>query len=552
MRLNVGRVSGGALNTLARLVRAPAVQKVLASVVRKELGMDQVRALGRDARGPVPFGIEPRRARASHARESAELPVPAPDRAPRSASALVEAYRNGRTDPERVVRRALEHAESFGARSPLCARDDDAACRDARSSTERYRAGKSLGELDGVPMVVKEEMDARGYATRLGTAFMPTTPGTRDAVLVARLRAAGAIVVGQTPMTEYGLSPLGANPHRRMPENALCEGHLAGGSSTGSAVAVALGLAPLGLGTDGGGSIRVPAAYNGIFGLKPSFGRIPCTGHGTYGGTSVVHFGLLGTGTPDIALALERAAGADAGDPPSFAAPAPEPGEYTRALRRGVRGLRIGVPSGEWARTTDVIAKAGRDALRALEADGAELVSLELPLARHAAAIGYLTISVEAAAGLREAAALVWDELSADLRVFLAGVNAFAPDDYVDAQRLREKLRGEVASALAAVDLIALPTTGDVAPAITPAEARSGILDTHALDNACRFVFLGNLLGLPACSVPVGRDAAGLALGLQLVGDAWDEACVLAAMAHLERTGAARVVEAPGVLDLLG
>jgi aspartyl-tRNA(Asn)/glutamyl-tRNA(Gln) amidotransferase subunit A len=403
-----------------------------------------------------------------------------------------------------------------------------------------------------VPIVVKEEMDIAGYATRLGTSFLPTTPVEKDAVLVARLRAAGAIVLGQTPMTEYGLSPLGANPHRTMPENAHAPGHLAGGSSTGSAVAVALGLAPLGLGTDGGGSIRVPAAYNGIFGLKPSYGRIPCTGDGVYGGTSVVHFGLLGASTRDLALSLELGAGRDAADRPSLVAPPFTAGELDLALRRGVRGLKLGVPEVEWARATDAVTKPAREALRALEADGAELVPLELPLAKHAAAIGYLTIAIEATTALREVEALAWSELSADLRVFLAGVNAFASDDYVDAQRLREALREEVAGALTRVDLIALPTTADVAPPITPAEARSGIIDTHALENACRFVFLGNLLGLPACSAPVGRDARGLTIGLQLVGDAWDEACVLAAMAHLERTGAARVVEAPGVFDLLG
>jgi aspartyl-tRNA(Asn)/glutamyl-tRNA(Gln) amidotransferase subunit A len=552
MALSVGRVSGSALWALAVLVRSPTMQRVLAAVVTKELGIDAIRALGQKVRGPVPFGLEPRRARPSHARASANLPLPKASSHPRSAMALAEAYRSGASGPEHVVARALEHAESFGARSPLCARDDERARRDAAASAERYRRGAPQGELDGVPIVVKEEMDAEGYPTRLGTSFMPSTPAARDAAFVARLRGAGAIVIGQTPMTEYGLSPLGANPHRRMPENAHVPGHLAGGSSTGSAVAVALGLAPLGLGTDGGGSIRVPASHNGVFGIKPSFGRIPCAGHGAYGGTSVVHFGLIGVSTSDLALALESSAGADGCDRPSLAAPPFTGGELAGALRRGVRGLTLGVPEAEWASATSTVAAAGRAALRALEADGATLVSLELPLARHAAAIGYVTIAIEATAALREVEALVRPALGADLQVFLAGVNAFSATDYVHAQRLREALREDVASALARVDLIVLPTTADVAPAITPAEARSGIIDTHALAAACRFVFLGNLLGLPACSVPVGRDSRGLPIGLQLVGDAWDEACVLGAAAHLERLEIARAFQAPGSLDLLG
>jgi aspartyl-tRNA(Asn)/glutamyl-tRNA(Gln) amidotransferase subunit A len=552
MALSVGRVSGSALRALAVLVRSPAMQRVLAAVVTKELGIDAIRALGQKVRGPVPFGLEPRQARPNHARASANLPRPKSSSHPRSATALAEAYCSGESDPERVVARALAHAESFGARSPLCARDDERSRRDAAASAERYRRGAPLGELDGVPIVVKEEMDAAGYPTRLGTSFMPSTPAARDSTFVARLRGAGAIVIGQTPMTEYGLSPLGANPHRRMPENAQVPGHLAGGSSTGSAVAVALGLAPLGLGTDGGGSIRVPASHNGVFGIKPSFGRIPCAGHGAYGGTSVVHFGLIGVSTSDLALALESSSGADGCDRPSLAAPPFTSGELAGALGRGVRGLTLGVPEAEWGSATSSVAAAGRAALRALEADGATLVPLELPLARHAAAIGYVTIAIEATAALREVEALVRPALGADLRVFLAGVNAFSATDYVHAQRLREALREDVANALARVDLIVLPTTADVAATITPAEARSGIIDTHALDAACRFVFLGNLLGLPACSVPVGRDSRGLPIGLQLVGDAWDEACVLGAAAHLERLEIARPLPAPGGLDLLG
>jgi aspartyl-tRNA(Asn)/glutamyl-tRNA(Gln) amidotransferase subunit A len=270
------------------------------------------------------------------------------------------------------------------------------------------------------------------------------------------------------------------------------------------------------------------------------------------GGTSVVHFGLLALGSEDLARALELAAGSDAGDRPSSAAPALAPGELVDALRRGVRGLRLGVPDAEWARADGDVAHVGRDALRALEREGAVLVPLELPLARHAASIGYLTIAVEAYAALREVEARVAPALNADLRIFLAGVRGFASDDYVDAQRLREALREEVARALVSVDLLALPSVANTAPPITAAEARSGIVDMPALDAACRFAFLANLLGLPAVSAPVGSGSNGLPVGLQLVGDAWDEASVLAAVAELERSEVARVPRAPGALDLLG
>jgi aspartyl-tRNA(Asn)/glutamyl-tRNA(Gln) amidotransferase subunit A len=337
-----------------------------------------------------------------------------------------------------------------------------------------------------------------------------------------------------------------------MPRNAHDAGRLAGGSSTGSAVGVALGVCPLGLGTDGGGSIRTPASYNGIFGLKPTYGRIPVTGHGMPGGTSVVHFGVLGTTSHDLALAADLAFGPDEGDPPSLVAAPFERGSCVRALRRGVRDLAIGVPEAEWKRADDEVAKIAKSALDALAREGARLVPLELPMAAHAAAIGYLTIAVEARAALRAVEAEHWDDLGADLKVFLSGVDGFVADDYVDAQRLREKLRTDTQAALKTVDVLALPTNATTAPPITDAEARSGIIDTTALDAACRFVFLGNLLGLPAASAPVGKDGAGLPVGLQIIGDAWDEACVLQVLGHLERIGAAASPKPRGTVDLLG
>ena len=181
MKLNVGRVSGSALRALDLLVRADPLRAVLAKVVRQELGMDALRALPRERRGVVPFGLEPRSARPRRTPSPAELPSPVRESVPRSAGELGAAYRSGARDPSAVVERALAHAAGFGARSPLCAQNVERALGDARASSERFRRGTPLGALDGVPIVVKEEMDVAGYATRLGTAFMsrelaPATP----------------------------------------------------------------------------------------------------------------------------------------------------------------------------------------------------------------------------------------------------------------------------------------------------------------------------------------------------------------------------------------
>ncbi len=557
MALPVGRISGSLLRALVLGTGASPLRRALALVVRSELEIDSARRLGREARGPVPFDLQPRRARASHARPTRSLPPPplcTGSRA-RTARELVEAYRTKTSDPLTVVTRALEAARNLATRSAhhqvFCDRAEDRACSEARASAERWARGEPLGELDGVPIAVKEEMDVEGFATRLGTSFMPFVPAARDAVLVARLRRAGAIVIGQTPMTEYGLSPLGVNAKREMPRNAYDAGRLAGGSSTGSAVAVALGIVPLALGTDGGGSIRVPAAYNGIFGLKPTYGRIPCTGHGMFGGTSVVHFGPLGASTHELAVALEHAAGPDVGDRASHSAPPLEAGQAVAALGRGVEGLRIGVPEAEWADADPAVAAPGRGALVALEQAGATLVPMALSLARHAPAIGYLTIATEARAALRAVEGEHLADLGLDLRVLLSGVDGFVPDDYVDAQRLREHLREVLQAALTDVDVIALPTTRSVAPPVTDAEAETGFIDTRALHGACRFVFAGNLSGLPAASAPVGLDPNELPVGIQILGDAWDEPCVLQVLAELERLEVTRLPPPALAADLL-
>jgi aspartyl-tRNA(Asn)/glutamyl-tRNA(Gln) amidotransferase subunit A len=424
---------------------------------------------------------------------------------------------------------------------PLCGYDDERALQAAHESARRFAEGSARTEFEGVPIAIKEEIDTGGFVTRLGSNCLRRAPASADAVAVARLRAAGAIVIGQTPMTEFGLSPLGANTHRHMPRNPHDPRRLPGGSSSGSAVAVATGTTPLSVGCDGGGSIRIPAALCGVFGLKPTYGRVPQTGHGLPGATSVVHLGPIGTSSRDLASFLEFAAGPDAGDPASLAAPALEPGEFVRALGRGVRGLRIGIDEDDWASLADDVAGPGREALDALERAGAVLVGIKVRLARFAAAIGYLTIGVEAFTAMSEIRAHHIDELGHDMQLFLAGLETFRPDDYLDAQRIREKLRLDLAETLRHVDVIAMPATAVTAPKVTDEEARTGFIDPPVLDAMCRFAFLANVTGVPAGVAPVGSDKNGMPVGLQILGDAWDEACVLQVLAHLERLGVAEV-----------
>ncbi len=540
------RLSGRALAGIVRLSRTRAGARLLYQVFRSDLRIDRLERLPDALLGQMPVDTRPVAGRPPRERPDAGLPLPA---APWSGTSetLARAYAERATDPREVVARALDAAGALASRrpsvGPLLDVCDEEARASAAASSERWRAGKTLGPLDGVPIAVKEELAVRGLPVRGGTDLSDPSAARQDATFVARLRAQGAIVLGSTPMTEYGMTPLGFNPKRTMPRNPHAPDRIAGGSSTGSAVAVATGLVPLALGGDGGGSIRIPSSLCGVFGIKPTWGRV--SRHGDVFDGTVAHVGPIASSTLDLARVLEIASGHDPHDTQTWLAPQRAAGTFAGALSRGVKGLRIGVVESEWADAAPPVARAGREALRALEREGAHLVDVRLELARWAAPAGYLAIGLESRAShrrlLEEGAAF-----TPDLAISYAVLGEMSGAEYTLAQRVRDGLRAEVARAFGEVDLLGLPAAAATATRVTDAEFDRGFLDARALDALCRFMFLGNLTGLPALSAPVGLDEGRLPIGLQLLGDAWDEATVLAASAHLERIGVARA-ERPGV-----
>ncbi len=513
----------------------------LQRVLRTDLRIDRLASLPDELRGDVPLDTNAHPGRPPRVVQSEELPLPGSESWAPTSAALTAAYRAGTLSPREVVRRAFEEARRLATLEPsvgpLNELAEETALAEAEASERRWREGRPLGFFDGVPWAVKEQTAVRGLPRRSGTAFVDPSSQLEDATAVARVRAGGAITLGTTPMTEFGMTPNGANSKRAMPRNPHAGGHLAGGSSTGSGVAVATGLTPFALGADGGGSIRIPASINGVFGIKPTWGRVSRSGDSS--GGSVAHLGPLACSTADLAHALELMSGVDPNDPQTFAAPRREAGSFVRALGRGVRGLVVGVVDSEWDDASEPVQRAGRAALQALEKEGAVLVPIRLELAKYAAAIGYVTIAGEARAQLRTEWRDHADEMGDDLQVTFSALEAFTALEYLDVCRLRTGLRRELARAFGTVDLLALPSTAAPAAKVSDTDMRTGFLDTKVIDGLCRFMFLGNLTGLPALSAPVGCDALGLPVGLQLVGDAWDEATVLAAAAHLERIGVA-------------
>jgi Asp-tRNA(Asn)/Glu-tRNA(Gln) amidotransferase A subunit family amidase len=548
------RLSARSLRAIVRATETEPFRRLVAAFVRRDLHVDAARAMPLAHRGPLPLSARPVEARPVPERASERLAIRdvARDHTP-TAARFTALYRSGAASPVDVARRCFAASRELGARSPsmdpFLYRDEARALRDAAASAERWKRGEMLGPLDGVPVPVKEEVDLDGQGFRLGAPF-PARTDAVDATVVARLRAAGAIVLGHTSMTEYGMTPLGVNAHRVLPRNAIDPRHSAGGSSTGSGAAVATGLAPVALGSDGGGSIRTPASFQGIFGIKPTFGRISRHGDGFAG--TMAHLGPLGASPRDLAIFLEAASGADPHDELTVGQPVLAPGVLEGALCRGVRGLRIGVLEREIDAASPGCARACRDALSALEKEGAVLVPVDLALAEHAMAIGYLSIGLEALAALFEERRARFRAMSTDLQLFCRTLGSFEADDYLDAQHLRSGLRRDVAACLRDVDVLALPTTVRAALEVSDRDVLEGMADTHELESACRFAFIGNLTGLPAATAPVGRDARGLPFGLQILGDAWDEATVLQVLAHLERVGIAQVPRPYVRVDVLG
>ena len=547
------RIHGSLLRSVARLARTRPGANALLHALRAELRISELSDLPATARGGVPMDNRPVAGRPPRQGDDAKLGVPSRTSWSRCSADFVTAYEKHRSTPEQVTGRVLDATRALESQTPsmavLSEYAEDSAVSEAEASGDRYRVGAPKGPLDGVCVVIKEQMDVRGFPTRSGTSFIQEPLADQDATVVRRLREAGAIVVGLSNMTEYGMTPAGFNPHRKMPRNPHHPGHIAGGSSTGSGVAVATGLVPFAIGADGGGSIRIPSALNGVFGIKPTWGRVSRAGDP--GGGTVAHLGPLASSTLDLAHVLEIVGNPDPLDAETANAPALARGSLVRALGRGVKGLRIGVDPDEWAEASTAVQGAGREALKALEREGAVLVDVSETLLRHAPAMGYLAIGLECRALLRAEWEAHADAFTPDLQVSMSVLAEISALEYLDAQRLRVGLRNAVARLFRDVDLLALPTTVETASPVTDAQFESGFLDAQTIGKLCRFNFMGNLTGLPAASVPVGVDTGGLPIGLQLVGDAWDEATVLAAAAHLERLGVATCARPKIAVDVL-
>jgi aspartyl-tRNA(Asn)/glutamyl-tRNA(Gln) amidotransferase subunit A len=405
--------------------------------------------------------------------------------------------------------------------------DADAALRAARIREAEVKAGRSRGPLHGVPLAHKDLFVWGGRPASCGTAVPEYFRSEHDATAVARLEAAGAITLGRLNMAELAMGPFGDNAHHGDAETPWRAGHCAGGSSSGSGAAVAAGLAYGALGTDTGGSIRLPAACCGVVGLKPTYGRVSRAG-GMPLSWSLDHVGPLTRTVRDAAILLGVIAGADPRDATASAHPVPD---YVASLDQPIVGLRIGVPDRYYEDGLDAgVASAFRHAVDGLRGLGATVTECPLPDPTILNDLGNLIARSESAAIhtriARESPHLLQPGVRARLEI---GFNVAALD-YLQAMRVRARAtRTFVDEVFERFDLVVAPTIPEPAPAL--AEVKAGPPDeiVRRMGRFSRLTRPWNTLGLPALSLPCGFVPDGRPVGLTLIGRPFDEVTVLRA-----------------------
>jgi len=404
--------------------------------------------------------------------------------------------------------------------------DAGGAMRAARRARRQIAAGKYLGPLHGIPISLKDLYDTKGLPTTAGSKIMRDRVPDEDATSVAKLRAAGAVIVGKTNMHEFAFGSTTQNPHFGGTKNPYKTDRIPGGSSGGSGAAVATDMCIASTGSDTGGSIRAPSALCGIVGLKPTYGRVSLRGIVPLA-WSLDNAGPMTKCVRDAAIMLSAMAGYDPKDPTSADERVPS---YTRELKDGVKKLKIGFDSAFCSNMIDgEVLDSVKAALALFEKLGARVVEVNLPSIELTGAVESIIITTEAAAYHEENLRNRGDDYGDDVRALLEAGAAFTAVHYLKAQRLRAIIQKEFAEVFGKIDVFALPAAAAPASRIGAETMNIGGMEVDVGMAYLRFACPFNLTGLPAISVPCGMSKDGLPMGLQLVGNAFDEATVLRA-----------------------
>jgi aspartyl-tRNA(Asn)/glutamyl-tRNA(Gln) amidotransferase subunit A len=407
----------------------------------------------------------------------------------------------------------------------------DAAREAATRVEQEIRQGNYRGPLHGVPLGIKDLLDLEGFATTMGAKILKDNVAHADATVVQRLKAAGAVILGKHNLHEFAFGITSENPHFGIVHNPWNLDCVPGGSSGGTAAAVAAGLCAAGLGSDTGASIRAPASFCGVVGLKATYGRVSRAGALPLA-WSLDHVGPIGRSVADCAILLQAIAGSDPRDLASADDPVPD---YVAELRHDIKGLRVGVPADHFFDLVEPdVERLVRQAIETVGALGATLTEVALPHARHAQAAGNVIMSCEAASWHADWLRDRPDDYGADVLARIRGGQLVRAVDYLASQQLRTLVQRDFAEAFERVDVVVGPTAPIVAPRIGQTQEASGPLNVAPRGIANRDTIPCNLTGMPAISLPCGLSEDGLPVGLQIMGAAFAEPLVLRVAAAYE------------------
>jgi len=434
-----------------------------------------------------------------------------------------EAYKTGISSPLDVATEIIREIPEMNKKlNILCEWDVQMILKQAEESTERWKAGKPLSDLDGVPIAIKDQIDIKGLTVRNGLPFPESNPAKSDGAIIEKIKNAGMIIVGLVNMHQVGLSSIGTNDSKfhgdcKNPHNT---DFYCGASSSGTGAIVACGLVPCGVGSDGGGSVRIPASWCQNNTIKPSCGRIPQRGY--ISGTNSTLGPMCNTMT-DCAKLYSIIAGPDLTKDSDITIFQP-PVNIPREIRSSFNGLKIGVDR-NWTnfKVDSTISGLFKEKLKYLENKGCEIVSITIPEIDYYHASHFVNFMQEIASRGREYIENDRD-ISGDFRMtMITNLDNVFASDYVQANRIRTKFMKITEILFQKVDLIATPTTREGAMKRYPGDEICGRMDGYGVNHASQFTKFANFVGIPAVSCPMGTCKNGLPVGFHLMSSWWRE-----------------------------
>jgi aspartyl-tRNA(Asn)/glutamyl-tRNA(Gln) amidotransferase subunit A len=450
--------------------------------------------------------------------------MPAPVVLPGAAESIAtsgQGLRSGRISSVELTRAALDRIEAHNrALNAVVTVTAELVLEAARRADRDLRAGRDRGPLHGIPVGLKDVIDVRGVRTTMGSAFCQDHVAARDATVVRRLRRGGAVMIGKLHTQEFAYGATGADSFTGPARNPHDPGRITGGSSSGPAAAVAAGLCYAAVGTDTGGSVRIPAALCGVVGLKPTMGRVSRTGVLPLSWT-LDHVGPITRSVADNAALLTAISGFDPRDAGSARR---RPEDFGRVATAGARGLRVGIPEAYFEHLDPEVGRQVGAALEAWAEAGGVIRPVGVRGLDKIIAAQRTVLAVEAYAVHRsrlESQPGLFQKTVGQRLCDAAAVPAWA---YAEAARQQRQARRVFDGALAEVDLLATPTVAIPAPRIGQLDAATTGLPETVQAALTRLTGATNFSGHPSLTVPCGRTQLGLPVGVQLIGRYWDEA----------------------------